>query len=255
MSSTIKLLSAKLLSSFRRGGLVGLLKRSVMEVEEIRFDRKFGIDTRGTFTECAIPAGYDRNLYVGYGPTKIRTLREIFRELPVSFENFIFLDLGSGKGRTLLVASEFPFRRIIGVEFSPELHSIAKKNIRAYRSTTQKCSVIESYCCDATLYRMPSENTVLFLYNPFKSPIVSQVLTNLRESLRSHPRQVYLVYHNPVCHELIVRSGLLEVVRVTKSCSIYKNRTLVSGNPIPAIDDSADKGISETRDPIRLEIT
>jgi SAM-dependent methyltransferase len=247
VSSTIKLLSAKLLSSFRRGGLVGVLKRSVMEVEEIRFDRKFGINTRGTLAECAIPAGYDRNLYESYSPTKIRTLREIFRELPVSFENFIFLDFGSGKGRTLLVASEFPFRRIIGVEFSPELHSIAKKNIRAYRSATQKCSVIESYCCNATLYPIPSENTVLFLFNPFKGPIVSQILTNLRESLRSHPRQIYLIYYNPVFHKLIIDCHLLEIVRVTKSCSIYKNRTLVSGNPMPTIDDSTDKGISETR--------
>jgi SAM-dependent methyltransferase len=216
--------SGRLLSSFRREGLVGILKRSIKEVEEIRFDRKFGIETRSTWTEYSAPVGYDRNLYIPYGPTKISALTEIFHELPIMFEDFVFVDIGSGKGRALLVASEFPFRRIIGVEFSPELHSIAKKNIRAYRSQTQKCKVIESNCCDATLYQMPRENTVLFLYNPFKGPIISRLLTNLRESLRGYPRQLYLVYHNPVCHNLIMQSGFLEAVRVLKSGSIYKNR-------------------------------
>src|SRR5580704_8282638 len=100
----VKLLVAKLVSSFRRGGPIGILKRCAVEAEEIRFDRKFGIDTRAIWNNYSIPDGYERDLYVPYGPTKIRTLRKIFNEFRVSYGEFIFLDVGSGKGRTLLVA-------------------------------------------------------------------------------------------------------------------------------------------------------
>src|SRR5689334_23652607 len=35
---------------------------------------------------------------------------------------FTFVDIGSGKGRVLLMAAEYPFPHIIGVELLPELH-------------------------------------------------------------------------------------------------------------------------------------
>ncbi len=47
-------------------------------------------------------------------------------------QDFTFIDLGSGKGRVLLMASEYPFQKIIGVEFMPELHRAAQKNIAGY---------------------------------------------------------------------------------------------------------------------------
>jgi hypothetical protein len=51
--------------------------------------------------------------------------------LPWRPEDFTVIDFGSGKGRALIVASECPFRRIIGVEFALELHRDAQQNIRA----------------------------------------------------------------------------------------------------------------------------
>src|SRR4029077_8468586 len=108
--------------------------------------------------------------------------------------------------------------------FLPELNSIAEKNIRAYRSKTQKCSAIESLCCDATAYRMPPGNTVIFLSNPFEHPIVSRLMINLRESLQSYSRQIYLIYHNPVCHNLIIQLSFLETISVTKLYAIYKSK-------------------------------
>jgi hypothetical protein len=120
-----------------------------------------------------------------------------------------------------------------------ELHLISEKNIRVYKSKTQKCGAIESNCCDATLYQMPPENTVLFLSNPFEHPIVSSVLTNLRESLQNHPRELYFVYHNPVCHDLIIQSGFLEVVRTTDLYAVYKNKMPASRVGIPGLAENA----------------
>jgi hypothetical protein len=230
MPATVRLVATKLVSSLHRRGFVGTLKSCAEEIDDIWFDQRFGIDTLETIGDRSLPAV---PFGTPYQPTKIARLKNIFRELRINFGDYVFLDLGSGKGRALLIASEFRFKRIIGVEVLSELHLISEKNIRAYRSTTQKCGAIESKCCDAALYQMPPENMVLFLSNPFEHPIVSRVLTNLRKSLQSHPREVYFVYHLPVCHDLIIQSGFLEVVRTTDLYTIYKNKLLTSSVSIP----------------------
>jgi hypothetical protein len=71
---------------------------------------------------------------------------------------------------------------------------------------------------------MPLGNTVVFLSNPFEHPIVSRLMINLRESLRCHSRQIYIVYHNPVCHNLIMQYNFLEVISVTGLYAIYKSK-------------------------------
>ena len=229
MLPAARLVVTKLVSSLHRRGLVGTLKSCAGEIQDIWFDRRLGIDTLETTRDWSLP---EVPFGIRYQPTKIARLKKIFRELRINFEDYVFLDLGSGKGRALLIASEFPFKRIIGVEVLSELHLISEKNIRAYRSTTQKCRAIESNCCDATLYQMPPENMVLFLSNPFEHPIVSRVLANLKESLKSYPREVYFVYHNPVCSDLIIRSGFLEVVRTTDLYAIYRNKMPASRSGI-----------------------
>ena len=69
--------------------------------------------------------------------------------LPIDYRDFTFIDIGSGKGRTLLMASDYPFRRIIGVELLPELHRIAQENVRKYKNENQKSFAIVSQCVDA----------------------------------------------------------------------------------------------------------
>jgi hypothetical protein len=76
---------------------------------------------------------------VPYIPTPSRFLKEVLVDVDINFENFTFVDFGSGKGRVLLMASDFPFQKIIGVEFSPELHAVAQRNIESYKSSAQKC--------------------------------------------------------------------------------------------------------------------
>jgi SAM-dependent methyltransferase len=66
-----------------------------------------------------------------YQPARPRHIREALRAVPVKdFSEHSYVDLGSGKGRTLFVAAELPFREVIGVEFSGVLHDQACANIR-----------------------------------------------------------------------------------------------------------------------------
>ena len=130
----------------------------------------------------------------------------------IRFEDFVFVDFGSGKGRALLMASEFPFKRIIGVEFSPELHAIAKRNIQQYVTPTQKCKSIESVCMDFAGWLLPTEPCVLYFYHPCEDPVLAKVLCNIRLSLEAQPRPLYLIYVAPQNERLLGSASFLREV-------------------------------------------
>ena len=119
------------------------------------------------------------------------------------FRNFTFIDLGSGKGLTLLIASDYPFRRIVGVELLPALHQIAQENLGRYKHAAQKCFALESICADATAFAFPDEPLVLFLFNPFGEAGMRRVMANLEQSLRATPRAAYVLYHNPLLEHVL----------------------------------------------------
>src|SRR5712691_7133679 len=57
-----------------------------------------------------------------YQPTEPVLFEEMLASIKIDFRNFTFIDLGSGKGRVLLLASDYPFRQIVGVELLPALN-------------------------------------------------------------------------------------------------------------------------------------
>jgi SAM-dependent methyltransferase len=137
---------------------------------------------------------------------------------------FVFIDLGSGKGRTLLMASDYPFRRIMGVELLPALHQIAKENLSKYHGEAQKCFALEAICGDAREFALPDEPLVLYLFNPFPEAGLRSVLANLGESLRASPRAVYVLYHNPLLEHVLTQSATLRKIDGTQQYSIYGSR-------------------------------
>jgi len=149
------------------------------------------------------------------------TLEEIAHP---NLPDFTFIDLGSGKGRTLLMASDYPFRRIIGVELLPSLDQIANENLRRYKNDSQQCFTLESVCADATQFPLPSEPLVGYLFNPFPEPGLRQVIGNLEQSLREHPRAVYVLYHNPLLEHVLAKSASLRKIGATHQFSIFSAR-------------------------------
>ena len=158
-----------------------------------------------------------------YQPTDATLFQEMLATLPIDFSEFTFVDLGSGKGRTLLMASEYSFRRIIGVEILPELHCAAKGNIRAYQSATQQCKEVESVCADAREFALPEGPLVLYLFNPLPEAGLIQMLENLEESLRQHPRAVYVLYQNPLLERVLEGSEALRKSVGTDQYTVYTN--------------------------------
>jgi len=158
-----------------------------------------------------------------YQPTDPAEFREMMESAGVDFQNFTFVDIGSGKGRTLLMASEYPFRRIVGVELLPELHRVAETNVAAFSSAEQRCTAIECVCCDARDYRFPAEPLLLYLFNPLPEAAMRRMLKNLRGSLEATPRGVRVIYHNPMSEEVLCESGFLHRIGGTEQYSIYEN--------------------------------
>jgi len=139
----------------------------------------------------------------------------------LDFHDFVFIDLGSGKGRTLLMASDYPFRRIVGVELLPALHQAAEENLGKYRRESQKCFALESICADATEFAFTAEPIVLYLFNPFPESGLKRMMANLERSLQAHPRAVYVLYHNPLLEHVLSASAALGKIGETHQYSIY----------------------------------
>lgn len=142
-------------------------------------------------------------------------------ETALTLRDFTFLDLGSGKGRTLLMASDYPFCRIVGVELLHSLHQIAQENLRLYKSESQKWSALESICADATAFPLPNDPLVIFLFNPFPESGMRKVVANIEQSLRANPRPVYVLYHNPLLEHTLGECALLKKIVGAHQYSLF----------------------------------
>jgi SAM-dependent methyltransferase len=156
-----------------------------------------------------------------YQPTEPALFHEMLASLPIEFEHFTFVDLGSGKGRTLLLASDYPFRKILGVEIVPALHQIAQENLAKYKSESQQCAALEAMCCDAADFPFPDEPLVVYLFNPVAEAGLRRVVLNLEASLRAQPRPVFVLYHNPLLDHVVGASSVLTRTGGTEQYSIF----------------------------------
>lgn len=157
------------------------------------FDRRHGTDT-SDFAELVTLGIASVNRMHGerYQPSPVYSLRRILRRLHIDYSTFTFIDFGSGKGRTLLLAGEMPFRRVIGIEFSAELHQRAERNIERYG---RRCAQhVGSLHLDATRFVIPPDDLVLYFFNPFQRAVLDQVIANINTSLQARPRKIILVY-------------------------------------------------------------
>lgn len=225
---SIVTLARKVCGRLERDGLGHTARYSLMRIidlaQENLWDFRHGVDTGGV----TLPAIEGAQGYKGSLP---QLFHETLEHLPIRHEDYTFMDLGSGKGRTLLMASEYPFRRIIGVEYVAELHKTACANIVRYRSATQKCTKLESICADVRDIQFPAEPLLIYLFNPFLDDIMRVVMENLRQSLEAHPRPVLLVYLRPLFAGAVESAAFLEKMASHESrliqnynYTIYRNR-------------------------------
>lgn len=216
--------------------------RSVKSVpragERSDFDREFGVDTDGEFngwTHLSDLEIKSRNWIEGvdYTPIPPRQFAAAMAAVPLRHEDFTFIDFGSGKGRALLLASEYPFRRVIGVEFSPELHAIAQANIA--RDPARRCAAVESVCMDFTEYALPPEPSLLYFFSPASARVLEAVIANLGSSLTGSPRQIWVLYIAPQHRRVMDECGFLWQTAVSEEHNFCVFTNQASGE-LPGID-------------------
>lgn len=191
---------------------------------DVDYDWDFRVDTTS-----ATVGWRDRLLghfHSPYQPTEPTLFGEMIESLmqvapKINLSEFTFIDIGSGKGRVLLMASQYPFRRILGIELLPELHRAAKENIGKYKSDSQQCFAIDCVLADAAEFDLPAEPTVLYLFNPLPESGLISMLNRLEDSLRQNPRLVFVLYHNPLLEHVVTRNGVFTRIAGAREYSIF----------------------------------
>lgn len=173
-------------------------------------DRRFNISTVEQVPTSEL--GGEQSLQkhaIQYQPTSSLDLVVVLDRLSrqVNLRKFSFVDFGSGKGRVILMASEFPFQSVMGVEFSAALHEMARKNISSFRNPRQMCCDVIPVCQDAREFQLPDGPIIAFFFNPFDAVIMNCVLNNIEESVQRANRVFFCIYHNPVHRRLLDESA------------------------------------------------
>ncbi len=185
--------------SLRRDGLRPTLNKAVAVAADGFFDLRYGVETQAwaELRDLTI-RGDHRAQGARYQPTHVGPLRRMLRVLRHRFTpGRAFVDLGCGKGRALMVAAEFGFPVIRGIEFAHELCAVATANCAAYKRRRGIATAFHIIEADVVWYPLVGDETVIFMFNPFDAAIMSRVLDNITASLAASPRRLLILYHNP----------------------------------------------------------
>jgi SAM-dependent methyltransferase len=161
------------------------------------FDKFYGIDASGSVGSY------------GYGGSQAGVVRGALKALGDT-RDYAFVDVGCGKGRVAIVASEFPFREITGIELSAELADIARRNVEKMSQRFPGRPPIAIRTGNALDFELPPGKSVLYMYHPFGREPMKRFATKLESALEAPDApEMFVVYCNPVCGEVLDASPAL----------------------------------------------
>ncbi len=212
-------------SAFFQTAIGSLPSRRRLRFDDLDYDFEHAVDTTRSnlrFGTRFLTAFAD----APYVATEPWLFEQIMRALPIDFGNFTFVDIGSGKGRALLLAAPYGYRRVMGVEFMPELHRVAEENILTFAASHPQAPQIQSLSMDAREFQFPEDPLVVYLFNPFPEAVFAAVLTHLRKSRQAKPRPVFIAYRSPESEKLLAESDWLQKIKGTEQWVVYRNRVI-----------------------------
>lgn len=135
------------------------------------------------------------------------------------------IDIGCGKGRMLYFFSNFPFRKIGGLEYSQELADVARRNMQVLGMIAGRGREVEIINGDAVTYQNYDDYNYFYLFNPFTDIILRPFLENVKTSRLRRPRKILVIYLNPEQHTVMIEAGfkLEEEIRILGrlKCFVY----------------------------------
>ena len=130
-------------------------------------------------------------------------LKNVLKNIGINKKDSI-LDIGSAKGSALKTMLDFPFQNIDGIEISPELVEIAKRNFQKL-----KTNKVEIFNENASCFMGYNNYNYFYLYNPFPEIILKKVFNQMNKQIMG--KEIFIIYNNPVCHDLLINSKFLLV--------------------------------------------
>ena len=125
----------------------------------------------------------------------------------------VFVDLGAGKGKALVMAGRLPYRRVVGVEIDSELANVARRNMgRVQRKL--RAGVVECEIASVLDWKFPDNASTVFMYNPFFGQTFRATLSRVFDSYDRNPRKLHIVYQYPLEHNWLIASGRVVVENV-----------------------------------------
>ena len=198
-----------------------------------RFDRDYGVTTQAILflgdldPEAVGDAGAHATHYEAVPVDDFRKMMRVVPHDVVAASTFV--DIGSGMGRAILLAAEYPFKQIVGIEVSPGLHEVAKENLARANAAKRRCNDIRLVREDARIFEYPPGDLVVFLYNPFDVEALNATLGAL--FARRNCGDTWLLYHTPPEDAMLAPMGLVEVTRSPERRGPSANRYLVARRP------------------------
>jgi SAM-dependent methyltransferase len=182
------------------------------------FDLRYGVDTSGLIGGGELRSGHRNDVfntaYYGMAPSRFQWVMEywIADRTHAALENYSFVDLGCGKGRALLMASEFPFREAVGVELHVSLAEIAEANVAVWTAAGRAACPVRIVCQDATEFVFPDGACLLYLFNPFAAPVMQRLIERIEQDFAGWPGMLDLIYFNPESGQLFGEHGGFELI-------------------------------------------
>jgi SAM-dependent methyltransferase len=187
-----------------------------------RFDAEHGVTTEALiFLTTLEPEVIGPNLEFAthYEPTPVREIAPLLDEIPQPLEETTFIDIGSGMGRVVLLAAQRPFKTVVGVELSPTLHEVARENLERFRENEElRCRDVRLIRADAADYRFPRGKLAVYMYNPFRAPVMRELLRHLI----APRRHITLIYHTPLERDVIEEHDDFKLVCELGDAAIYR---------------------------------
>ena len=187
------------------------------------FDLRYGVDTAGHLKKKGLRV-IEPNREHGLGYAPIHNIEFDFGHylapFSIDYREYSFVDLGSGKGRAVLIAAMLPFGRVIGVEFAGELVSIAEEDVRRFPPDVRRCCSIVLRM-DAVEFEFPSTPLVLYLWNPFGRLVMERGVVSLASSYERNRRRILVMYFTPDQADLFDEAPFLVRRRETRGLCIW----------------------------------
>jgi hypothetical protein len=178
--------------------------QTIAREEKEQFDLKYGTLTSPIISQFELPESISLHRFQTshrYHPSPIASVTMALKAVVkygVTYNDYIFMDVGSGMARNLLLASEYPFKKLVGIEHSKYLHDVAVINVFKYQAKTGTSGIYELLCIDALEYAFPPENMLIYVWRPFSNEVASQFFARLEASIQNMDRRVVLVLLGPV---------------------------------------------------------